>query len=170
MPIQCILTRSDHDLFYGGELHHPQLAPQSGGGDSSEGGGLADPRSGGGGGGGGRGGAPHSYTCPFCAKPGFTESSLVDHVTSQHPDTTTEVVCPICASLPQASPTHLNHDYKRLCTINLSLHIFYLNLNYLYNWRRCIQTLPRQSSTDPDPVCHFDPLLMQINVSYGAFG
>ena len=43
-------------------------------------------------------------------------------------------------------------------------------LNYLYNWGRCIQTPPRQWSTDPKPVCHFDPLLMEIDVSYTAFG
>ena len=44
------------------------------------------------------------------------------------------------------------------------------NLNYLYNWGRCIQTPPSQRSTDPKPVCHFDPQLMQIHVSYRAFG
>ena len=42
-------------------------------------------------------------------------------------------------------------------------------LNYLYNRRCCDQTPPRQRSTDPKPVCHFDPLLMEIDVSYRAF-
>ena len=43
------------------------------------------------------------------------------------------------------------------------------NLNYLYKRRRCDQTPPRQRSTDPKPVCHFDPLLME-DISYKAFG
>ena len=41
---------------------------------------------------------------------------------------------------------------------------------YLYNRGHCIQTPPRQRSADPNPVCHFDPLLMEIDVSYRAFG
>ena len=45
-----------------------------------------------------------------------------------------------------------------------------LDLNYLYNRGCYIQTPPRQSSTDPKPVCHFDPLLMVIDVGYRAFG
>ena len=45
-----------------------------------------------------------------------------------------------------------------------------LNLNSLYMQRRCTPTPPRQSATDPKPVCHFDPLLIQIKVSYRAFG
>ena len=44
------------------------------------------------------------------------------------------------------------------------------HLNYLYNRGCCLQTPPRQRSTDPKPVCHFDPLLMEIDVSYRAFG
>ena len=32
----------------------------------------------------------------------------------------------------------------------------FLYLNYLYNRERCIQTPPRQRSTVPKPVCHFD--------------
>ena len=43
------------------------------------------------------------------------------------------------------------------------------NLNYLYNWGRRIETPPRQRSTDTKPVFHFDPLLMEIDVSYRAF-
>ena len=43
-------------------------------------------------------------------------------------------------------------------------------LNYLYNRGRCLQTPPRQRSTDPKPVCHFDPQLMKIDVSYRVFG
>ena len=41
--------------------------------------------------------------------------------------------------------------------------------NYLYNWGHCDQTHPRRSDTDSKSICHFDPLLMQIEVSYMAF-
>ena len=46
---------------------------------------------------------------------------------------------------------------------------FLLLFNYLYNWGRCDQTPPRRSDTDSKSICHFDPLLMQIEVSYWAF-
>lgn len=35
---------------------------------------------------------PQSLTCPFCGKMGYTETSLQDHVTADHPDTPYEVV------------------------------------------------------------------------------
>lgn len=35
---------------------------------------------------------PQSFTCPYCGKMGFTETSLQDHVTSEHAETSTEVV------------------------------------------------------------------------------
>jgi len=35
---------------------------------------------------------PQSYTCPNCGKMGFTESSLQEHVSVQHCDSSTEVV------------------------------------------------------------------------------
>lgn len=35
---------------------------------------------------------PQSLTCPFCGKMGYTETSLQDHVTADHPDTAYEVV------------------------------------------------------------------------------
>ena len=49
------------------------------------------------------------------------------------------------------------------------LFVISMNLNYLYNRRCCDQTPPRQRPTDPKTVCHFDPLLMEIDVSYRAF-
>lgn len=36
---------------------------------------------------------PQSLTCPYCAKMGFTEASLQEHVAAEHPDTSFEVVC-----------------------------------------------------------------------------
>ena len=35
---------------------------------------------------------PQAFTCPFCGKMGFTEMTLQEHVTAEHPDTSIEVV------------------------------------------------------------------------------
>lgn len=35
---------------------------------------------------------PQSFVCPFCGKMGYTETSLQEHVTAEHPDTSMEVV------------------------------------------------------------------------------
>uniref|UniRef100_A0A3B3SDL7 E3 ubiquitin-protein ligase KCMF1 n=1 Tax=Paramormyrops kingsleyae TaxID=1676925 RepID=A0A3B3SDL7_9TELE len=67
-PMQCILTRVDFDLYYGGEAFSVEQ--------------------------------PQSFTCPYCGKMGYTETSLQEHVTSEHAETSTEVICPICAALP----------------------------------------------------------------------
>ncbi|CAJ0944601.1 unnamed protein product [Ranitomeya imitator] len=34
---------------------------------------------------------PQSFTCPYCGKMGYTETSLQEHVTSEHAETSTEV-------------------------------------------------------------------------------
>ncbi|KAI5140873.1 E3 Ubiquitin-Protein Ligase Kcmf1 [Manis pentadactyla] len=59
-PMQCILTRVDFDLYYGGEAFSVEQ--------------------------------PQSFTCPYCGKMGYTETSLQEHVTSEHAETSTEVL------------------------------------------------------------------------------
>ncbi|XP_042722051.1 E3 ubiquitin-protein ligase KCMF1 [Lagopus leucura] len=59
-PMQCILTRVDFDLYYGGEAFSVEQ--------------------------------PQSFTCPYCGKMGHTETTLQEHVTSEHAETSTEVV------------------------------------------------------------------------------
>lgn len=85
-PMQCILTRHDFDVYYGGEAL------------------SAD--------------QPQSLTCPFCGKMGYTETSLQDHVTADHPDTAYEVVCPICASVPGGDPNHVTDDFAAHLTLD----------------------------------------------------
>ena len=48
-PMQCILTRSDTELYFGGDTP----AGQVGGAELH-----------------------HSFTCPFCSKMGFTETTI----------------------------------------------------------------------------------------------
>lgn len=35
---------------------------------------------------------PQSYTCPYCARMGFTDTTLQEHVTAEHAETSYEVV------------------------------------------------------------------------------
>jgi len=77
--MQCILTRSDCELYYGGE-------------------GLTVEQ-------------PQSFSCPYCSKMGFNERTLQEHVTSDHSDSSSEVICPICAALPGGDPNHVTEDF-----------------------------------------------------------
>jgi len=79
-PMQCIITRSDFELFYGGEnLQFDQATS-------------------------------YSYVCPHCGRLGLSEAQLLQHVASEHPTSTNEVICPICAALPGGNPNHVTDD------------------------------------------------------------
>ncbi|KAM4643191.1 E3 ubiquitin-protein ligase KCMF1-like isoform 8-T9 [Amazona ochrocephala] len=84
-PMQCILTRVDFDLYYGGEAFSVEQ--------------------------------PQSFTCPYCGKMGYTETSLQEHVASEHTETSTEVICPICAALPGGDPNHVTDDFAAHLTL-----------------------------------------------------
>lgn len=83
--MQCIITRSDFELYYGGE----NISPDQ----------------------------PQSFTCPYCGKMGWTEATLLEHVTAEHQDTGLEVVCPICAALPGGDPNLVTDDFASHLTL-----------------------------------------------------
>ncbi|CAG5924831.1 unnamed protein product [Menidia menidia] len=84
-PMQCILTRVDFDLYYGGEAFSVEQ--------------------------------PQAFTCPYCGRMGYTEISLQEHVASEHTETSTEVICPICAALPGGDPNHVTDDFAAHLTL-----------------------------------------------------
>jgi len=42
---------------------------------------------------------------------GHTEASLLDHVTAEHAEAPSEVICPVCASLPGGDPNLVTDDF-----------------------------------------------------------
>lgn len=79
-PMQCIVTRSDFELFYGGESLQFDHA------------------------------SSYSFVCPHCNKFGLTDSQLYDHIVAEHSNNTNEVICPVCAVLPGGHPNHMTDD------------------------------------------------------------
>jgi hypothetical protein len=64
---------------------------------------------------------PQSLTCPLCGNLGFTESSLLEHVTNEHAQTDNDessagIVCPICGietnQLTYDFATHLTMEHR----------------------------------------------------------
>lgn len=64
---------------------------------------------------------PHSLTCPLCGNHGYTESTLLEHVTSEHPNPDSDessaiIVCPICGVETNQSTfdfaTHLTMEHR----------------------------------------------------------
>ncbi len=85
--MQCIVTRADHDLFYGGEAFSPDH--------------------------------PQSFTCPYCKRMGFSDATLLEHVTAEHTVTpmAAEVVCPVCAASPGGEPNLVTDDFAGHLTL-----------------------------------------------------
>lgn len=84
-PMQCILTRSDIELYFGGEM-------------------LTTDQ-------------PQSFTCPYCKKMGFSDATLLEHVSAEHTETSVEVVCPVCAGLPGGEPNLVTDDFAGHLTL-----------------------------------------------------
>ena len=64
---------------------------------------------------------PYSLTCPLCGTLGFTESTLLEHVTNEHvnsdnDDSSAGVICPICGGetnqLTYDFATHLTMEHR----------------------------------------------------------
>lgn len=83
--MQCILTRSDIELYFGGEM-------------------LTSDQ-------------PQSFTCPYCKKMGFSDATLLEHVSAEHTETSLEVVCPVCAGLPGGEPNLVTDDFAGHLTL-----------------------------------------------------
>ncbi|XP_068915965.1 E3 ubiquitin-protein ligase KCMF1-like isoform X3 [Tenebrio molitor] len=60
---------------------------------------------------------PQSYTCPYCSRMGFTDVTLQEHVSSDHVDTSFEVVCPLCAAMPGGDPNLMTDDFAGHLTL-----------------------------------------------------
>lgn len=64
-----------------------------------------------------------SFTCPYCSKKGFSDTTLLEHVTaehsesSEHTDGTVEVICPVCAASPGGDPNLKTDDLAEHLTL-----------------------------------------------------
>lgn len=60
-----------------------------------------------------------SFTCPYCNKKGYSETTLLEHVTAEHSesDSTVEVICPVCASSPGGEPNLKTDDLAEHLTL-----------------------------------------------------
>lgn len=60
-----------------------------------------------------------SFTCPYCNKKGFSETTLLEHVTAEHSesDSAIEVICPVCASSPGGEPNLKTDDLAEHLTL-----------------------------------------------------
>lgn len=60
-----------------------------------------------------------SFTCPYCSKKGFSETTLLEHVSSEHSDSDSamEVICPVCASSPGGEPNLKTDDLAEHLTL-----------------------------------------------------
>ena len=85
--VQCILTRSMIEVSYGSGSGSPRQY--------------------------------QSFTCPYCSKKGFSETTLLEHVTAEHSesDSSTEVICPVCASSPGGDPNLKTDDLAEHLTL-----------------------------------------------------
>lgn len=85
--VQCILTRSMIEVSYGSGSGSPRQY--------------------------------QSFTCPYCSKKGFSETTLLEHVTAEHsePDSSVEVICPVCASSPGGDPNLKTDDLAEHLTL-----------------------------------------------------
>lgn len=96
---------------------------------------------------------PQSFTCPYCGKMGFTETSLQEHVTSEHAETSTEVVsvihtAKILSAQHWVSYTYAPQSLQRL-SLEKTLHIPLLTGKIAAHApKREIQLYTRQASCD----------------------
>lgn len=64
-----------------------------------------------------------SFTCPYCSKKGFSDTTLLEHVTAEHSESSestdgaVEVICPVCAASPGGEPNLKTDDLAEHLTL-----------------------------------------------------
>lgn len=119
--MQCILTRTDFELYYGGEV----LSAEQ----------------------------PQSFTCPYCNKMGLTDAALAEHVAAEHTDTSTEVVCPVCAAMQGGEPNFVTDDFAGHLSLEHRTGQRDL-ISFLISFFKTSPTHPL-SSSQPQSLCNF---------------